>query len=397
MASTSDNSKLGYDMPDRYIVTGGSGFVGQRLVELLVERGASLVVSFDIAPPPHDAIQTPRVRYVQGDISDAAAVSAMFLDARPQCVFHLAAAVGPYHPTALYTRVNLEGTRNVIRACKEAGCRKLVYSSSPSTRFTGADVDGLAEHELPDIPMAQYLQEYARTKALGELLIRDETARLGEDPDALLCVAVAPHQVYGPRDNLFLPNILEAGGTGRMRIFGGGRNRICFTHVDNYGHGLILGCCALYPGSPALGKFYIVTDGETHTHAEGYALFYEALEEAVVGMGFPSLYAKLHVPYWLIMLLAYFCALLEAVLGVRLKLNPFSVRMLTMHRWFTIDNAVRDLKYKPILSFKEEWPATIQWFRENWLPVFLKSHQGLSGLYANTQKKIDIASSNLHQ
>ena len=45
---------------------------------------------------------------------------------------------------------------------------------------------------------------------------------------------------YGPRDNLFLPNILEAGGTGRIRIFGPGTNRICFTHVDNYCHGLII-------------------------------------------------------------------------------------------------------------------------------------------------------------
>jgi nucleoside-diphosphate-sugar epimerase len=42
------------------------------------------------------------------------------------------------------------------------------------------------------------------------------------------------YQVYGPRDNLFLPNLLEAAGTGRLRVFASGRNRICFTHVDNY-------------------------------------------------------------------------------------------------------------------------------------------------------------------
>ena len=47
-------------------------------------------------------------------------------------------------------------------------------------------------------------------------------------------------QVYGPRDNLFLPNLLEAAGSGRLRVFGNGQNRICFTHVDNYAHGLII-------------------------------------------------------------------------------------------------------------------------------------------------------------
>ena len=84
--------------------------------------------------------------------------------------------------------------------------------------------------------------------------------------------------MYGPKDGLFLPNILEAAGTGRLRVFGDGNNRICFSHVDNYCHGLILGEEALYPGSPALGKFYIVTDGDTHPHSEGYAVFWEELD-----------------------------------------------------------------------------------------------------------------------
>ncbi len=66
--------------------------------------------------------------------------------------------------------------------------------------------------------------------------------------DSLMTVAVAPHQVYGPRDNLFLPNMLEAGGTGKLRVFGKGDNRICFTHVDNYCHGLIIAERALYKG-----------------------------------------------------------------------------------------------------------------------------------------------------
>lgn len=46
--------------------------------------------------------------------------------------------------------------------------------------------------------------------------------------------------------------------------------------------------------------------------------------------------------------------------------------MMTMHRWFECSAAVRDLGYKPIKSFREEWPRTITWFRENWLPIFAK-------------------------
>jgi nucleoside-diphosphate-sugar epimerase len=64
--------------------------------------------------------------------------------------------------------------------------------------------------------------------------------------------------VYGPRDMLFLHNMLK---TRMLRIFGHGKNKCSFTHVDNYCHALILGEKALYKGSPALGKFYIATDG----------------------------------------------------------------------------------------------------------------------------------------
>ena len=56
-------------VPERCVVTGGSGFVGQRLVEMLVERGAKRVVSFDIAPKPKDALDDARIVYQQGDLT----------------------------------------------------------------------------------------------------------------------------------------------------------------------------------------------------------------------------------------------------------------------------------------------------------------------------------------
>ena len=151
----------------------------------------------------------------------------------------------------------------MIRACRAKGVRKIVMSSSPSTRFDGSDVDGLTEEQMPSLPQKRYLQTYAETKAMGELALTQACC------DDLMTCAVAPHQVYGPRDNLFLPNLLEAAGTGRLRVFGPGRNRICFTHVDNYAHALVIAERALHAGSAALGQFYIITDADTHPHPEG--------------------------------------------------------------------------------------------------------------------------------
>ena len=241
------------------LVTGGSGFVGQRLVEMLLERGARRVVSFDIAPKPKDALDSPHVQYVQGDLTayDSLAAAGAGCD----IVYHIAALVGPYHPKQAYRKVNYEGTLNVLKVCAAHNIKRIVMSSSPSTRFPYPDpnVAGLREDQLFEINGGDFapvfLQPYAETKALGEKAVRDACGVAEGD---LLTVAVAPHQVYGPRDVLTLPSLLETAGSGKLRVFGDGENMISWCHVDNYCHGLILGAEALYPGSPALGKYYVV-------------------------------------------------------------------------------------------------------------------------------------------
>jgi nucleoside-diphosphate-sugar epimerase len=66
-----------------------------------------------------------------------------------------------------------------------------------------------------------FLVAYAEFKAKAEIAV---TAAL--DPPNLHTIIVAPHQVYGPHDPLFLPNLLEAAGNNMLRIFGPGRNLI---------------------------------------------------------------------------------------------------------------------------------------------------------------------------
>ncbi|CAM9262091.1 unnamed protein product [Ectocarpus fasciculatus] len=360
------------------LVTGGSGFVGQRLVEMLVERGAARVISFDIAPKPKDAIENPVIEYVQGDIMDTDLLDRLCKGI--DCVFHIAALVGPYHATAMYKKVNYDGTVNLLKACQDNDVKKIVMSSSPSTRFPypDPDINDKTEDDLFKINGGDYppvfMQPYAETKALGEKVIRDACGSKAGD---LLTIAVAPHQVYGPRDGLFLPNLLETAGSGKLRIFGPGLNRISFCHVDNYCHGLILGAEALYPDSPALGKYYVVTDGPG-------VMFWKVLDEAVINMGFTSLWSKFHLPTALMMFVAYLCVFFgniwsgvtgtpKHVVNYKLKLNPFAVKMLIINRFFNISAAERDLKYKPVISFKDGWAQTIEWFKNNWLPKYKAS------------------------
>lgn len=160
-----------------YLVTGGSGFVGQRLVEMLVERGASKVISYDISPKPKDALESSKIQYVQGDLTNLADFT--HASAGVECIYHIAALVGPYHPKEAYRKVNYEGTLNVLKACESNGIKKIVMSSSPSTRFPYPDpnIEGLTEEQLVVINKGEYapvfLQPYAETKALGEKAVRD--------------------------------------------------------------------------------------------------------------------------------------------------------------------------------------------------------------------------------
>lgn len=373
-------AKVGHNVPKRCAVTGGSGFVGQRLVELLVERGSSYVVSIDIAPKPKDCWDRPEIKYIRGDLTKLDDLVKAFEDI--DTVFHIAALVGPYHPKEAYRNVNYIGTLNVIEACKRNGIKKIVMSSSPSTRFPYPDpnINGYSEDDLYRINGGDFtpvfLQPYAETKALGEKAVRDAC---GSKDGDLLTIAVAPHQVYGPRDGLFLPNLLETAGSGKLRIFGPGKNLISFCHVDNYCHGLILGEEALFPGSPALGKFYVITDGPPQ-------VFWKVLDQAVVGMGFRSLWNKTHLPTWFMLILAQLIVLMgdmfafltntpKHVVNYRLKLNPFAVKMLVINRYFDISAATRDLKYAPLISFEDGWRETVLWFQQNWLPKYLEARK----------------------
>jgi nucleoside-diphosphate-sugar epimerase len=371
MISSSPPKNPGFDTAEagcNALVTGSSGFAGARLVEMLLERGAKTVIAFDIVTP--DTVLQERFKDVQkktggkiiilsqteGDLCSDAAVDAAFQKVpKLDVVFHIAALVGPFHKEKLYWDVNYHGTLRIIEGCKKYKVNKLVYSSSPSTRFTGGDVEGLSEDEMP-IP-DKFVALYAETKAKGEKAVSQACS------DTLLTVSVAPHQLYGPYDSLFLPKLLEAAGSGKLRIFGKGQNKISLCHIDNYCIGLLCGADSLYKGSPALSNFYVVTD-------DGPQYFWKTINQAIVAMGFVDLETKVHLPVWLLYSVAYFCNFLTFLTGKQFKLKPFTVKMLIIHRYFNIKNARRDLQYKPLISFDKGWPDTIEWFRINWLPDY---------------------------
>jgi len=164
---------------------------------------------------------------------------------------------------------------------------------------------------------------------------------------------------------------------------GDGRNLVSFTYVDNYAHGLILGHAALYDGSPALGNYYLVTDGAPQN-------FWHVMDRSVTRMGGVSLQDKLKVPRVLMLAVAYLLKAVALVTGRQFRINPFTVRMLTIDRYFDISDAVRDLKYAPLIDFDRAYDRTLNWFQLHdafWRACAEATSQGKAPSFAEVGKK----------
>ena len=154
----------------RVVVTGGCGFLGRRVaLQLLGRRDVDELVLFDNAPPALPLPEDKRLKLAVGDIADHKAVRRV-ISADTNSVFHLAAVVSGQAEadTDLGYRVNLDGTRAVLDACRELGtCPRLVFASSLAVY--GGALPPVVGDETPLTPQTSY----GTQKAIGELLVND--------------------------------------------------------------------------------------------------------------------------------------------------------------------------------------------------------------------------------
>ena len=162
----------------KIIITGGAGFIGKRLAKALLARGYAVgadgkkaeiseLVLFDIAPDID--IFDDRLRYVSGDISDAATV-AQLIDEQTASIFHLAAVVSAHAEADfdLGYRINLDGTRHVLEAARALShAPKLLFTSSIATY--GGTLPDVVTDETAQVPQTSY----GTAKVMGELLVQD--------------------------------------------------------------------------------------------------------------------------------------------------------------------------------------------------------------------------------
>jgi len=316
-------------MAENAFVTGGSGFIGGRLIERLVGEGRA-VRALARSDAAASAVEAKGAEAVRGDLGDRASLAAGA--AGTTVAFHLAAHLGEWGAWEDFERGNVEGTRNVLAGCAEAGVKRFVHCGTEAALMAGEPLVNVNETN-PLRPDSR--APYPATKAKAEQAVR------AANREGFETVALRPRFVWGKGDTTLLPEMVDTVEKGRFAWIGGGQNVTDTTHVDNVVEGLVL---AAEKGRP--GEAYFVTDGEPVVFRE----FVSALLRSQ-GVEPPSR----SVPAWT-------AAPMARIAETAWKLLPLSgdPPMTTFRSWLltqecTIDiaKAREELGYAPIVSHQQ--------------------------------------------
>lgn len=207
------------------IVTGGAGFIGSGIASKLLSQGHEVHI-IDILQPPQWLIHKGAL-FHKADITDAGSLPPLFSGA--QAVFHEAAQVSVpdsvRNPQKTH-RINVEGTRNVLEACRKSGVEKAILASSAAVYGNTASLPKTETDQLsPASP-------YGESKMQNETDARDYSERHG-----INAVCLRYFNVYGPMqkgDSGVIPRFMNLALAGKPpTIYGDGKQTRDFVFIDD--------------------------------------------------------------------------------------------------------------------------------------------------------------------
>lgn len=320
------------DMAETLFVTGGGGFLGLALIKALKERGYAIKT---INRGHYPELEALGVTVLRGDLADFETTKNAFQGV--SAVFHVAAKPGVWGDYADYFDANVKATMNVIRACRELGIPKLIYTSSPSVTFAGKNQENVDERA----PYPQrFFCPYPETKAIAEKLVLEANDR------DLATVSLRPHLIWGPGDRHLIPRVIDRARSGRLRLIGRPGNLVDAVYIDNAVDAHILAFEKLAIGSRIAGQKYFIGNDEP-TRMD------DMINNILATAKIPPIEKRVSVRAAL-----FIGILLEKTYTFfRIKKEPpltrFVVMQLATSHWFNPQAARDDLGYVPRVSMEE--------------------------------------------
>lgn len=319
-----------------WLVTGATGHIGNVLVRKLLERGEK-VRALILPGESVESISGLEVEAFEGDVLNLDSLFESFQGVRG--VFHLAGVISilPGHD-ALVQRVNVEGTRNVIRAAKETGIQKLIYTSSIHAikRVEAGVIDEALPYD-PDNPFGAY----DRSKAQATLDVQ-QAAHAG-----LEAVIACPTGVIGPFDfrGSMMGHVIRTAAEKKPTLYVDGAYD--FVDVRDVANGLI---AAAENGKR--GESYILS---------GQRMSVRYLLETVREITGHGQLVLLKMPFVLAKWAAQFTPFYYRWTKTSPRFTLYSLEVLRSNSNISHAKATRELGYQP-RSLYESIADTVRWF-----------------------------------
>ena len=291
----------------------------------------------------------------------------MLRETKPQVVIHTASPVLVAGDSALYQKVNIDGTRNLLECAGEAGCVKaFIYTSSSSIIHDSVSDLIHADENYPILKRPVQREVYSESKGIAEELVMAANRQYGN----MLTTAVRPAGIIGEGDVQIVPNMLKAYYKGQTRFqLGENENLFDFTYVANVVHAHILAAEALLVTasrrSPPLdhekvdGEAFIITNDQPVYFWDFARWVWTCAGDRIE----PKDVWKISTPTGLV--IATFIEWLFWVLFLgkrKPNLTRQQVNYSSMTRTYNIDKAKKRLGYAPIVGLQEGIERTVKWF-----------------------------------
>ena len=304
------------------LITGGTGFLGSRLVKALVKKGHKVTV---LSRLKDTRLERLGAKFVLGSVLDTDAVCCAVRG--KDIVYHMAANLDESDPDMYGT--NVVGTKNVVDACQKYKVKRMIFSSSIGVL---GYTDTPATEQMPYNPSTRY----EKSKADAEKVVRR-----GEVPFTIMRMTI----ILG--SNRFWEQIFRAAEK-NYPLIGSGSNFWHIVYVDDAVQALVLALC-----KKAENQIYNIANSDPHTYKETYFAICDALKIAR---------PKKHVPLWL----ANIGALMHETKCRLRRKRPnvtkmrASIARLVRNRIVCTDKAEKELGYKPKYGLEKGIEATVK-------------------------------------
>lgn len=321
------------------LVTGGAGHLGNVLVRALLDRGEKVRV---LVLPGEDvsSLEGLDCEKVEGNVLDPNKLRLAMEGV--DIVYHMAALVAITSDMyELMYKVNVEGTRNVIAACREMGVRRLVYTSS--IHALGRPEEGTTVDETIEFDQTNPSGAYDRTKAIASTLVLEATK------NGLDAVIVLPTGVIGPNDfrRSEMGEMLLTWMKQKPSISTDGAYD--FVDVRDVAEGHILAASL-----GRSGEAYLLSG--TQVTVRDYR---QLVQEAV---GIHS--HEIKIPGWFVKLIAPLAEFFYKITRTRPRITKYAIETIQSNSCITCQKAETELGYRR-RPLRETVADTVQWWREN--------------------------------